>query len=195
MPAQKLLLHPKDASFRVPVDVLAEQLQAIGLIGGAAPLASGKFYPTGRHFLELVTFLGCSPAIELAPPRDPEQLESASRSGAFCHVFIDSHVQARFRHDPRTPAPRCPHCREPVTNWPALVNAARDKPAPTRWACTFCGHSGDFSMLKFHKAAALASCWVEIRGIYPSEAVPGDALWLCLRNLGGGDWRAIYLQE
>lgn len=195
MPAHKLLLHPKDASFRVPVDVLVEQLQAIGLIGAATPLASGEFYPTGRHFLQLITFLGCSPAIDLDPPRDPEQMESASRSGAFCHVFIDSHAQARFRHDPRTPAPRCPRCRERAGNWLTLVSAADGKPAPVQWACTSCGYCGDFSMLQFGKNAGLASCWVEIRGIYPSEAVPGDVLWLCLRNLGGGDWRAIYLQE
>jgi hypothetical protein len=195
MPAHKLLLHPKDAGLRIPVDVLAEQLQAIGLIGAAIPLATGEFYPTGMQFLQLVTFLGCSPAIELDPPRNPEQLESASQRGAFCHVFIDCYAQARFRHDPHMLAPRCPHCSKPLANWVALVIAAHDKPAPAQWSCACCGHYGDFSMLQFRKDAAYASCWVEIRGIYPSEAVPGDALWLCLRNLGGVDWRAIYLQE
>jgi hypothetical protein len=195
MPAHKLLLHPKDASFRVPVKVLAERLQDLGLIGTATPLPGGEFYPAGEYFLQLVTFLGCAPTIELAPPRDPAQLETASRNGAFCHVFLDSHAQAQFRHDPRTPAPRCPHCGESVANWTALLNTIHENPAQTQWTCTACGRCGDLSTLHLRKSAALASCWVEIRGIYPSEAVPGEALLTRLRQLSGCNWLTIYLKE
>lgn len=195
MPAHKLLLHPQDIDFHLPVRDLAAPLQAIGLIGPPRQLGEGRFYPVGEHFLHLVTFLGCSPAIELDPPAEPDRLASASASGAFCHVLLESGTRPRLRHDPRTPPARCPHCREPLPNWTGLCASARLDPVHTVWKCPACGHSGDFTRLRLRKSAAVASCWVEIRGIYPSEAVAGDTLLHTLHALGGGHWQTVYLQE
>jgi hypothetical protein len=36
---------------------------------------------------------------------------------------------------------------------------------------------------------------VEIRGIYPSEAVPGETLLKALQSLTGGDWSILYSKE
>ncbi len=195
MAAYKLLLHPKDPACCVATAALAESLQSIGLIGAAARLSAGIFYPAGEHFLELVTFLGCSPAIELDPPADPGRREAASASGSFCHVFLESSPAARFRGDEKTPPPRCPHCGSALDDWPALRAAWLDGPAPAAWTCNACGQSGQPAGLSFRKTAGVASSWVEIRGVYPSEAVPGDALLQRLRELSGCEWAAIYLQE
>jgi len=106
MPAPKLLLHPADpGTAAVPDDRLAQELQAVGLIAERKLLKNTVFYPVGEHFLQLVTFLGCSPAIELDPPDDPQELERASAAGRFCHIFIDSGEQLRFRGDSQTRAP------------------------------------------------------------------------------------------
>lgn len=195
MTAHKLLLHPKSADFYVPRTRLATNLLELGLVDPPVPLAGSEFYPTGGDFLQLVTFLGCAPAIELDPPADPQTLASASASGQFCHVFLECAEQARLRADPRTPAPRCVQCKAPLADWPALLSKAIRQPGSTGWSCRGCGASGNLEQLQFRKTAAVARCWVEIRGIYPSEAVPGDALLQCLHDLGGGDWQAIYLQE
>jgi hypothetical protein len=195
MPAHKLLLHPQDARFHVPPERLATHLQAIGLIGPPRALGTDRFYPAGEHFLQLITFLGCSPAIELEPPGDPEQLAGASASGTFCHVFLECGTQPRFRHDPRSAPPRCPGCREPFPNWSELCASARNDPVHSMWTCPACRQSGEFSRLPFRKNAAIASCWLEIRGIYPSEAIAGAALLQSLHTLGGGNWQTVYLQE
>jgi hypothetical protein len=195
MPAHKLLLHPEDAGFRVTAGRMATALLELGLIGAPRPLGNGVYYPAGHAFLELVTFLGCSPAIELEPPQDPALLADASANGTFCHVFLDSDDRPRFRHDPRSPAPACPSCRRPLDGWPALCAQAREDPASAVWTCTACGRHGAFAGLLLRKGAAFASCWVEIRGIYPSEAVPGPELMQTLQQLGGGAWRPTYLRE
>jgi hypothetical protein len=195
MAAYKLLLHPQDPACQVATATLAGSLHELGLIGTPMHTASETFYPAGEQFLQLVTFLGCSPAIELEPPDDPSQLAAASASGRFCHVFVNSTTHAWFRGADNTPAPRCPHCHEPLANWPAQCSAWRDNPAQARWVCATCGQSGDPAMLSFRKTAGVACSWVEIRGIYPSEAVPGPALLNNLRELCGCDWKYIYLQE
>jgi hypothetical protein len=146
MPAPKLLLHPADpGTAAVPEDRLAQELQAIGLIAGRKSLENAVFYPVGEHFLQLVTFLGCSPAIELDPPDDPQELESASATGRFCHIFIDTGERLRFRGDSQT--------------------------------------------------AGFSRTFLEIRGIYPAEAVPGPALLETLAALTGNSWTSIYLRE
>jgi Zn ribbon nucleic-acid-binding protein len=196
MAAPKLLLHPASPeTVAVPEDRLAQELQAIGLIGGPVPLGKGVFYPVGEQFLQLVTFLGCSPAIELDPPRDPQELVEASAAGRFCHVFITSRGQLQFRGDNQTRTPRCPRCRSPEPHWKARLQTWQEGKHVPEWNCQACGYSGRLSDLVFRKSAGFGRTFLEIRGIYPSEAVPGPDLLDTLAALTGSPWTAIYLRE
>ena len=196
MAAHKLILLPSDPDCpAVSTERLATELQAIGLIGPPRQLHNDSFYPTGEHFLQLITFLGCSPMIELEPPSDPVRLASDSASGKFCHVFLSSSETLRFRADPRTPAPRCPACRAPLSDWPSRLQAWQTDPVNNGWHCQQCGHKGKITTLGFRKSAGFGHSFVEIRGIYPSEAVPGEALLNTLKSITGGNWSTLYLQE
>jgi len=196
MPAPKLLLHPVDPdTAAVPEDRLARDLQAIGLIGDRTPLGKTVFYPVGEQFLQLVTFLGCSPAIELDPPDDPLELENASAAGRFCHVFISSGEQLRFRGDGQTRTPRCPRCRSPEPDWKARLQSWQAGQHGPDWTCQDCGFRGRLSDLVFRKTAGFGRTFLEIRGIYPSEAVPGPTLLETLASLTGNPWTTIYLRE
>jgi len=194
--AHKLILLPADPDCpAVRTDRLARELQAIGLIGPPRQLNHDSFYPTGAHFLQLITFLGCSPMIELEPPSDPVTLASDSASGKFCHVFLSSSETIRFRSDPRPPTPRCPACRAPLADWQSLLQAWQVHPGNSDWQCSHCGHRGDITALGFRKSAGFGRSFIEIRGIYPSEAVPGETLLNTLKSLTGGDWSTLYIKE
>ena len=196
MAAHKLLLLPADPSApAIGLDRLAERLLAIGLIDRPVPLHGGYFYPTGDRFLQLVTFLGCSPLIELAPPADPEELEIASSEGRFCHVFLTETGQIQFRADSQARTAHCPQCRKPVADWKAVIQSWQQDPGHGTWQCAACGHSGRATELQFRKTAGFGKTWVEIRGIHPAEAVPGDALLGVLRALSGCDWNTLYIKE
>lgn len=196
MSAYKLLLYPGNPDCTAPAAAaLATGLQAIGFIAAPVTLAHGVFYPTGTNFLQLVSFLGCSPAIELDPPADPATLETARERGSFVHVYIDCDAQLRLRADPGTPPPRCPACRQPAADWHDTLRAWRANPALLAWTCRHCGHAGRLTDLRFRRSAGFARAWVEIRGIHPSEAVPNDALLSRLREITGCEWRHLYLQE
>ena len=196
MAAHKLILLPSDPDCpAVSTERLATELQAIGLIGPPRQLHNDSFYPTGEHFLQLITFLGCSPMIELEPPSDPVKLAGDSASGKFCHVFLSSSETLRFRADPRTPTPRCPACRAPLSDWPSRLQAWQTDPVNNGWHCQQCGHKGKITTLGFRKSAGFGHSFVEIRGIYPSEAVPGEALLNTLKSITGGNWSTLYLQE
>jgi hypothetical protein len=194
--AHKLILLPSDPTCpAVSTELLAEKLRAIGLIGPPARVNNETFYPTGEKFLQLISFLGCSPAIELEPPADPLLLAADSAAGKFCHVFLSSTDTLRFRSDPRTPAPRCPLCHTPLADWPSRLHAWQTDPENSDWHCTQCGYTGKITGLGFRKSAGFGRSFVEIRGIYPSEAVPGETLLNTLKSLTRGSWSTLYIRE
>lgn len=196
MSVHKLILLPKDAG-TAPVNCgeLALSLQEDGFIGDPATSAHGDFYPTGDRFLQLVSFLGCSPAIELDPPVDPAARDAAVLAGSFCHVVLQCSDALLFRADPGTRPPRCPHCGQAVTDWADALQRWQADPASTQWSCAECEQAGDLTGWVFRKTAGFGKVFVEIRGIYPSEAVPGEALMNRLAAVTGGPWQYMYIKE
>jgi len=197
MAAHKLLLHPADPQCpAIPTDVLVERLQSIGLIGEPVRLTAETIYPVGGHFLQLITFLGCSPMIELELPADAGSLEAGSKDGRFCHAAIaDSGGNLQFRADEHKTEPRCPQCRKPDPHWREWLHAWEEDPQRLHWSCTSCGYTGELTDLNFRKSAGFGRNFIEIRGIYPSEAIPGEALLASLQTLTGCTWNTLYIKE
>ena len=91
MSVYKMLLCPVESDCgEFTSAALAGTLAEAGLIGPPISLPRETIYPTGGHFLRLVTFLGCSPRVELDPPADPAQIETHSRESRFCHRMAPS---------------------------------------------------------------------------------------------------------
>ena len=192
-----MLLHPADPQCpSIATDVLAERLQAIGLIAAPVRLGSETIYPAGEYFLQLITFLGCSPAIEIELPTDIDSLESGSRDGRFCHVTLsDGGEHLHFRAGLAPPEPRCPHCRKPDPHWPEHLHTWQEDRQRLHWSCALCDYSGQLTDLNFRKSAGFARMFIEIRGIYPAEAIPGEALLASLQALSGCQWKILYIKE
>ena len=197
MTVHKLVIYPAQVDCpAVETEVLVTALQAIGLV--AAPVCGGPAsgYRAGGQFLQLVTFLGCSPAIELEPPANPDDCERACSSGSLCHIrFPPAEDRIRFRADSRLPVPRCPQCRKTENRWPELIGQWRADPREHRWACRECGYTGRLFDLNFRHRGAFGHSFIDIWGIHPAEAVPGEPLLTTLGELSGCDWRYMYLQD
>ena len=145
MSAYQLVLHPAEADAAPAPDSVTDSLRIMGLLDTAFPLGRRIHFAAGPRFLELVTFLGCSPAIELEPPPDPAEREAAALAGRFCHVHV-------------TPASDNPVARP-----------------------RFQG-----------RGTATARLFIEIWGVYPSEAVPAPSLLAGLADTTGVLWKYFY---
>ena len=193
-PRFALVLHPADpeATPRA-VGALVAALQATGLAGAAFACAAQTRYLPGPRYLELVTFLGCSPFVQLEPPdgvADPCQALDR-----FCHLSIsDTGAQPRLRRTPTAPAPRCPSCRRPVEDWASLVADGALGVATAPWTCPGCGRASRVHTLDWRQAAGLARVFVSLWGVHPGEAVPGDELLVALSDATSGPWRWFYEQ-
>ncbi len=197
MAVHKLLLCPVDPDCpATDTGNLAGCLQAAGLAGDAVSLGTATIYPTGEQFLQLLSFLGCSPAIELDLPEDTGERATACATGQVCHIRISQTGSTpRFRADSRLTAPRCPACRQPVEDWETRIEAWRSNPADSGWQCSRCDHRGRVFDLNFRKSAGFGHTFIEIWGIHPNEAVPVTALLVTLQELSGCEWKTLYVKD
>jgi hypothetical protein len=193
----KLVLYPsRIRSPAVGNETLVARLRATGLIDAPVCEDPSKGYCAGKRFLQLVTFLGCSPAIELDPPADPAECERARTSGSLCHVRLAPAEQLlRFRADSGLAMPRCPRCRQSEPGWPEILSQWRADPRQNRWACRNCGYRGRLYDLNFRRRGAFGRTFIDICGIHPAEAVPGESLLETLGELSGCGWNYMYLHD
>jgi hypothetical protein len=176
-----MVLHPADALAAPSPERVTALLAALGLLAG--PLASGKWGTPGPRFMELVTFLGCSPAL---------MTEGESAYGVRVAPVAQ---RPRLRLGANTAAPRCPRCRRSVDGWPAQLPAWRSGPLEAQWVCPGCGAAASASDLDWRRGAGIARIFADLCGVYPAEAVPGDELLDALRGLDGGRWSYFFLRD
>ncbi len=176
----KLLLYPKDpARTPPPLQAVAARLGEIGLLGAALDRIRGT-YRVGERFLQLITFLGCSPYLRFDP--------AAEGDADFCHLALAGPFETpRLRYAANTRPPRCPRCGQPLEGWREFADSdAIDCPA--------CDTAHPPHLLEWGKSGGSGRLFIEIRNIFPGEAVPGEELLRELCELGCGEWGYFYLQ-
>lgn len=183
----KLVFHCAESEY-VPNDIpaLIKELQEIGFIGERwhAPATddSKQHYLIGENFLSLVTFMGCAPAIELAP------LSAEPESTDFCHFEIEAvKDKVTFVRGSDHIISRCPHCRQRHTNWQLL-------PENLMYACDKCGVATHLSEYDWKNTAGCGRFFISLHGIYPQEAIPTDSVLQRLEKISGTKWSYFYIQ-
>lgn len=183
-----LVLHVRDPAY-IPASVadIEQVLMQVGLIGTAWGDSTQRRYLIGEHFLQLVTFLGCAPAIELEPP--------ANGHAEFVHVGIsDISPVSRFMVDTQDVLPRCPHCRKRYEDWQSAIQAWRIDPAYLT-QCPACHKSLSPMELDWRQSAGFGHFFISIFNIYPREAIPTEALLLALNKATDQGWDYFYIRD
>jgi hypothetical protein len=176
----KLLIHPCRTDCRIDIKNILLLLDSIGFISRKSSQESGPF-PVGNRFLQLLTFMGCSPHIRLEPehPGDEDYV---------CVRLIESASPLLLASD-KSRTPGCPHCRKPAfSDWSVLEEASP-------LVCQHCGDRLSPGELRWRNDAGLARLFIEINSIYPGEAQPVDSMMQQLREASGCEWRYFYLLQ
>lgn len=178
-----LVLYPEDRNYSPSrPETYVDTLTALGLLGSHW---RNDRYQVGERFLDLITFLGCAPSIELTPQPDINDFR-------FCHIRLpdpaDTH---RLIISRLAPPPRCPICK---TARPAEAQGIKSLLANTQLKCPSCGHIEGASQWVWRKKQSFqARYWIEILNIYESEAVPNPQLLDHLRQIDDVAWNSCYI--
>ena len=146
-------------------------------------------YHTGPAFLDHISFLGCSPAIELAAPA--QDAEAAARAGRFCHLHLHEATKLpRLRIRPGQ-RPRCRQCRTDIEPESLLsLNASS-----VTLTCPGCRRQIEPERLNWRQSGAIARIFLDIWSIHIAEAVPTDLLLQQLGHTTGGRWDFFYIED
>ena len=185
----RLILTPRDPFHAPPeVQTLLKRLRDLEFCAEPLTGLEGQHYRLGDRFMQLVTFMGCSPHIELEPTSDGKP---------FCHMILEGpHPSPRFLQGRNTGSPRCGNCRRPIPQWRDEMEAWGKDPKNHLASCPHCGHRENPASYNWRQSAGSGRLFVMVENIFPSEAIPSEEL---LRALQGRDeeapWRYFYIQD
>ena len=185
----KLYLRPTSPSQQhLDTRLIEDKLLNLELIEQRFQCQNQTHFYAGNRFVELVIFLGCSPAIEFTP----NSTEQVFNGEGFCHIHLPPprHQPILIGGDTNQP-PRCPTCRTNIDDWQHLINA--NDIINTVHHCKKCNQQHTIDQLKWRKTAGIAQQFIEIWGIYPNEAVPSEELLSALRQLSQNEWDFFYV--
>ena len=163
----KLYLYPVSINYTVDLDKLQTFLKKVAFISKDL---GGNRFSTGNKFVSHLTFMGCSPSIELEPQTDKP----------YCYIEIETGKDPRFIFGENIKKSKCPHCRHPII------------PATT---CPHCTQEINPQNINWRKTAFTASSWISIGNIYELEAIPNDLFLNSLEEETGVTWKPAYIRK
>jgi len=179
-----LVLHPHEPDVCLSRQDLLHGLQEIGLAGAALRTEGDERYLVGEQFFSCVSFLGCSPRMQLQP--------AADGGDDFCHLSLACHEDGPvFLGESNLRQPRCPACRQPVTDWEKRVVSWQQGDCSSL-ACQGCGRQFSLPQLDWRQTAVVSCMAIYIWNIHGGEAVPTDPFLDKLAGLSGAGWDYYY---
>lgn len=177
MPISKLIFFPKSTTEIIGNKTLMQSLIKSQFI--IVDAHKNNHYLPSERFLSLITFLGCSPNINLFPVDGEDH----------CFIsFIEASEQAICVGHTNTVNPKCPACTKRITNWQT-----------TNWqlarkicTCDKCQQQTPYADLNWKQECGFARCGFVVNHIYPHEAVPTDQLLDLLKQVSKFDWDYCY---
>ncbi len=186
----RLVLHPEDANYAPESsNMIRELLHDAGFIGEACNVADAEHaqqaFLVGEQFLQLLTFMGCSPNINLAPQHEGDR--------DFCHIVLSSvSVQPRFRSHERDVFARCPECGRRDTGWRAQIERWQADASLNEYVCPHCGKSLSLYDLRWRQMAGFGRVFIDVFSIFPQEGIPTSNLLSLLEKGSARSWTYFF---
>ncbi len=183
----RLILTPVDPLQAADPYRLQTRLKDIAFISESIGTSAETAFLIGDAFLSLITFLGCSPFIEVSPTED---------GSAFCQVrLLGPHSDPKFLRGRNTQPPRCMACRGRLNDWLDKALSWEQQPQEYCIDCERCGSHQRPIDLQWKQNAGFGRVFIAIDNIFPGEAVPVPNLLQELEKFTGTDWRYFYIQD
>jgi len=176
----RLILHPVDHQY-IPDNnsPILESLKAVQFINPS--IHDSGTYLAGNEFINLLSFLGCSPDIILSPDNGDK----------FCSISIpETHDDITLLGYTSMIVPGCPVCNHKVVDWKQHFH--QWKKGDYIYHCTECQTGTPVPRLKWRQEAGYGRFCITISHIHPHEAVPSEKLLSTLQQTCNTDWTYFY---
>ncbi|MBF0266009.1 MAG: hypothetical protein HQL46_12120 [Gammaproteobacteria bacterium] len=134
-------------------------------------------------FSQLIMFMGCAPAIVFEPTGN-----DAQDANLVAIRVSTNYQQAKFYPGKLPFKFRCVRCYENLGKTSQEVDIQSI-------SCAQCGHKYLPEQQNWRQKAAYSSLFIEVMGIFESEALPADKLLSGLQKLSGLKWQYFYADQ
>ncbi len=177
MPISKIIFFPASADQSIENNLIRATLTEIAFV---QPVIGVTFqYLAGERFLSLLTFLGCSPNINLSPS-DGENHCSIS--------LLEPSRITKCLGFTQNSQPKCPHCKKRIADWKVPGWQLQKQLC----SCDKCLTDTAYAELNWKHECGFGRCGFEVTHIYPHEAVPTEQLLNALYRASGVQWQYCY---
>jgi len=177
----KLVLHPVSTDYASESWINIKQGLYQARFIGKSISSENESYLVGDNFLQLITFLGCSPHIEIVPEEE--------NNDSYCRIVLSElNNKIHFRFLARDVIARCPKCRKKLDSWSDWLNQWKESSSAVFVKCEHCDSRLSLFDLNWRHSAAFARCFIDIWNIYPQEAIPTEELLSILFEATGEEW-------
>ena len=147
----------------------------------------------GDTFLSSVTFMGCSPYIELEPPKTLKPNDKAD----FCFIRVSKSKNENISYHAEQltelkTAPRCKQCRKVISNWNDHIQNIDSASNNLKLTCSNCDSVLTLKDLDWRKASGVGNIFVEVLNVYLQEGVPTDPFLEQLKDISSSEWQYFY---
>ncbi len=148
---------------------------------------SDHFYVIGEKFNHLLMFMGCSPTIHGSEDTGAGSDNAATRVAvqilSFEHkIFYCAKERLKFC---------CRVCKK-YASVPRVNHFIQES---SHFSCPHCHQSYAYEQFNWRKQAAVGKQFIQIHGIFPSEAIPSDRLLTLLQQLNQSPWFYCYVLD
>lgn len=137
---------------------------------------NGIFTPADQ-FMNLITFLGCSPNIKL-------------ESKTFILTQVNTQLTAYGGDSIENIV--CPKCKTKITNPFELISNFSEQKI---WKSNCCHNTIEVQKINWRKSAAFSQAFIQINNIFPKEAIPSDQLLKQLSEFSQSSWNYFYSKQ
>ena len=174
-----LILHPENIDNHPDVQQVTQLLLQEGFIGSTID-GMHNGYSAGEAFLQLITFMGCSPHIRFEPEDEQDK--------SYCYITLAACDTLQMRVSQHARPPRCCACKKPVgKEWQTAVSQAE------LITCPHCHLQQRPDQLVWRNDSGMGRFFIEIHNIFPGEAQPVPRLLQQLQSIDASQWRYFYL--
>ena len=184
---RQLLFSPRDSDWRASsACTLGETLLELGFTGDPV-VSDANRYLAGDSFLQSISFMGCSPAIELAPVYVAETGQPDWAKFTFI-ATVDRLDAISCYFDPQHARPRCYACQKINRQWLTTPFSLKES-----LICQHCEQAQTIAQVDWKDTGACARAFISVVNIFPREAVPVDAFLQQLAQATGQVWNYSYV--
>ncbi|HEB57005.1 MAG TPA: hypothetical protein ENI98_12030 [Gammaproteobacteria bacterium] len=186
----RLLLHPQDADYAPESSGMVRKiLHDTGFIGESCAVQdtenAAQRFLVGEQFLQLLTFMGCSPNINLMPQYEGDR--------DYCHIVLSSiYKQPYFRSHTRDVFARCPECGRRDADWQKQIENWKKDVSLKKYICPHCHNAMSLYDLHWRHLAGFGRFFIEVFSIFPQEAIPTSPLMSALENSCAQPWTYFF---